>query len=73
MELFIKLMAMLYNSLYWESQFLSSAMAELIVIVQVGCLCVDGWVCGWVGTFVRMCVSNFMFNLGLSLVFSRSS
>ena len=45
-------------------------MAELIVIVQVGCLCVGGWEGG---TFVRMCVSNFLFTLRLSLVFKSTS
>ena len=28
---------------------------------------------GQVGTFVRMCVSNFVFTLGLSLVFNSTS
>ena len=31
------------------------------VIDQLGCLCMGGWV----GTFVGMCVSNFLFTLGL--------
>ena len=46
---------------YFEAQ----PMAELIVINQVRCL--------WVGTFVRMCVSNFLFTLGTSLVFKSMS
>ena len=36
-------------------------MAELIVITQLGCMCVGGLV----DMFVRMCVSNFLFTLGL--------
>ena len=28
--------------------------AELIVIVQFGCLCVGGWVCRWVGGWVHL-------------------
>ena len=39
-------------------------MAELIVIVQPRCLCVGRWVGGCLCTFVRMCVSNFLFTLG---------
>ena len=30
-------------------------------MIQVGCLCVGGWV----GTFVRMWVSGFLFTIGL--------
>ena len=44
-------------------------MTELIVIVQIGCLFVGGYV----GTFVRMCVDNFLFTLGLPLVFKSMS
>ena len=28
---------------------------------------------GWVGTFVRICVSNFLFTLGPTLVFKSTS
>ena len=38
---------------------------------------VGGWLggcfCGWVGTYVRMCASNFLFTLGLFLVFKSTS
>ena len=64
----------MHEGIDMHSQFLNLAIDQ-VYCYHPSHMSVCGWVVMWVwlAMFVRMCVSNFLFTLGLSLVFKSMS